>query len=586
MRKTKIVCTIGPACDSEEMLSKMIRAGMNVARLNFSHGTHEEHKDKIQKIKKLRKELDTPVAIMLDTKGPEIRTGKLENGSVELIEGKEIILTSEEIIGNEKRVSVTYKNLPRNLSKGSTLMIDDGLIELKVREVSGTEILCDIIIGETLKNSKSVNIPGVTIDMPYMNDADKSDILFGIQNDVDFIALSFVRTPQDIKDVRRFINANGCYNIELIAKIENTEGVKNIIDIITVSDGIMVARGDMGVEIPFEELPHLQKTIITDCFSAGKKVITATQMLESMIVHSRPTRAEITDVANAIYDGTSAIMLSGETAVGAFPLKSLETMSKIAEKTESCIDYKSYGEQVGSLKKLETNITNAISNATCRAAHDLGAAAIVAVTLSGNSARRISRFRPDTPIIAVTPHEKTYMQLALSWGIIPLLNSYIENTQELFNDVAEKIVQRGLVKDGDIVVMTGSTQRSSGATNTLQVHLVGDILLKGKSVGRENVSGRVCVIKDEEKDMSSFIAGDILAVSRTSTDILHIMRQCSGIITEENEQDSGVVAAAYALDIPVVSNARSATSILKTGAKIKIDITKGYVYNSDASEED
>ena len=586
MRKTKIVCTIGPACESEEMLRKMMLSGMNIARFNFSHETHEYHKEKMDIVKKLRKELELPVAILLDTKGPEIRTGKLESDSVELKSGNEIVLTTEKITGNDKKVSVTYENLPRNLKQGNTLMIDDGLIELKVKEVKENNIICEIISGETLGNSKSVNIPGITIDMPYMSEKDKSDLLFGIENDVDFIALSFVRNPQDIKDVRRFLSSYGSYNIEIIAKIENTEGVKNIDDIINISDGIMVARGDMAVEIPFEELPHLQKMIITNCYSAGKKVITATDMLSSMIRHPRPTRAEITDVANAIYDGTSAIMLSGETAIGAYPLKSLETMGKIAEKTESCIDYKSYGEAVTPLKRLEANIANAISNATCRAAHDLGAAAIIAVTLSGNSARLISRFRPDTPIIAVTPYEKTYMQLALSWGIIPLMNTYLENAQELFNDVAEKVVEKGFVKDGDIIVITGSTQRSSGVTNTLQVHLVGNILLKGKGTGSENVSGRVCVIKDEEKDLSSFISGDILAVSRTTNDILHLMRRCSGIITEEGENDSGIVSAACALDIPVISNAKGATSILTTGVKIKIDIAKGYVYNSDTDDVD
>ena len=586
MRKTKIVCTIGPACESEETLSKMMLAGMNVARLNFSHNTHEYHKEKINRIKKLRKELDLPVAIMLDTKGPEIRTGKLEKGSAELTAGNEIILTTEPVTGDEKRVSVTYENLPRNLKNGATLMIDDGLIELTVKKVDETEIICDIVSGGTLGNSKSVNVPGITLDMPYMSEKDKNDLLFGIENDVDFIALSFVRNTQDIKDVRRFLNSHGSYNIELIAKIENTEGVKHISDIINISDGIMVARGDMAVEVPFEELPHLQKMIITECYAAGKKVITATELLDSMIRHPRPTRAEITDIANAIYDGTSAIMLSGETAIGAYPLKSLETMSKIAEKTESCIDYKSYGDTVVPLKRLEANITNAISNATCRAAQDLGAAAIVTVTLSGNCARKISRFRPDTPIIAVTPLEKTYMQLALSWGITPMMNTYLENAQELFNDVTEKIVEKGLVKDGDIIVITGSTQRSSGVTNTLQIHLVGNILLKGKSSGNENVSGRVCVIKNEEQDLGSFISGDILAVSRTTTDVLHLMRQCSGIITEESETDSGVVSAAYALDIPVVSNAKGATSILTTGTKIRIDIAKGYVYNSDTSDVD
>jgi len=581
MRKTKIVCTIGPACDSEEMLRKMISGGMNVARLNFSHGAHPDHKEKMDRIKKIREELKMPVALLLDTKGPEIRTGKLVNDSpVELAQGNQITLTTEEIEGNAERVSITYKNLPRNLVKGNTLMLDDGRIELNVREVGERDIVCDIINGGTLKNSKSVNVPGVMIDMPYMNDKDKSDILFGAKQDVDYIALSFVRTAQDVKDVRRLLSSQGYYHIELISKIENTEGVKNIIDIINASDGIMIARGDMAVEIPFEELPRLQKMIITECYSAGKKVITATEMLDSMINNPRPTRAEITDVANAIYDGTSAIMLSGETAAGKYPLRSLETMGKIAEKTEANIDYRTYGEGIGDFKRVE-NITNAISDATCRAAHDLNAAAIVAVTLSGSSARMISRLRPGTLIIAVTPHERAYRKLALSWGVMPIMNEYVENPNELFNDVAAKILERGLVKEGDIIVITGSTQRSSGTTNAMQVHIIGDILLKGKGAGIENVSGRVFAIKSEDKNLSGFTAGDILVISKTTTDILQLMRQCSGVITEESAGDSGVVAAAYALDIPVISDAARATAVLRTGAKIKIDVQKGYVYNSD-----
>ena len=583
LRKTKIICTIGPACDSEDMLKKMILAGMNVARFNFSHNVQAYHKEKMEIVKKLRKELDLPVAILLDTKGPEIRTGVLKKGSVELKQGSEIIFTTEEIEGDEKKVSITYKNLPKNLTAGDILMVDDGLIELNVKKVTETEIKCDIINGGILGNRKCVNVPGINIDMPFMNEKDKSDILLGIETDVDFIALSFVRSAQDIKDVRRFLHTNGCYNIELISKIENTEGVKNIADIINISDGIMVARGDLAVEVPLEDLPYLQKKIITDCYTAGKKVITATHMLESMIQHPRPTRAEITDVANAIYDGTSALMLSGETSKGEYPLKSLETMSKIAEKTEANIDYRSYGEKIDHLHRLEINISNAISDATCRAAHDLGAAAIVAVTLSGNSARMISRFRPETPIIGVTPNEKTYMQLALSWGVIPMMNDYVENAHELFGELPGKILEKGLVKEGDVIVMTGSTQRSAGATNTLQVHVAGDILIKGKGIGIEAVSGRVFVIKEDDKDLSGFIPGDILAVSKTTPDILHLMRQCAGIITEEDAKDSGVVAAAYALDKPVISNAKRAAAVLKTGAKIRIDVTKGYVYNSDTS---
>ena len=496
MRKTKIVCTIGPASESEETLRKMMLAGMNVARLNFSHGTHESHKIKIDMLKKLRRELDLPVAILLDTKGPEIRTGKLENGLVKLVTGDDVILTTESVLGTAERIPITYAYLPRNLKNGDTLLLDDGLIELKVKSVTAAEITCEIISGEVLKDNKSLNVPGVAIDMPYISETDKSDILFGLENDVDFIALSFVRSARDVKEVKRLAQSKGTYNVDLISKIENAEGVKNIAEIISVSDGIMIARGDMGVEIPFEELPHIQKDIIRRCCAAGKKVITATQMLESMINHPRPTRAEITDVANAIYDKTSALMLSGETASGAYPLKSLETMSKIAEKTESSINYVSYERR--STDMLDMSITNAISDATCKAAQALGAAAIVAVTLSGKSARMISRSRPMAPIIAFTPNKKTYYKLSMSWGVTPLLNEFVENTHELFKDVVSRIAERDLAKTGDIVIVTGSTRYSSGTTNTLQAHIVGNILLKGEGNGIECVKGRVYVIKNDD----------------------------------------------------------------------------------------
>ena len=467
------------------MLEKMIKAGMNVARINFSHGTYEEHKVKIDRIKRIRKELGISVAILLDTKGPEIRTEKLESAPVMLTAGEEFVLTTETVLGNNKKVSITYKNLSKSLTKGDVLMVDDGLIELTVQQITDTDIICKIITGGALGNNKSINVPGVSIDMPYMNDKDRADILFGVENDVDYIALSFVRTEQDVAEVRQFLRDNDSYNIDLISKIENREGVQNISEIIDASDGIMVARGDMGVEIPFEELPRIQKDIIKSCYSAGKKVITATQMLESMIHNARPTRAEITDVANAIYDGTSAIMLSGETAIGAYPLKSLETMHKIAEETESHIDYKNFYRKAGLEHAMKLDITNAISDATCRAAQDLEAAAIVAVTLSGKSARMIAKFRPATPIIAVTPNEKTYFQLAMSWGVLPIKNEYIENSHELLKDVSSKIIAHNIVKDGDVVVMTGSSQYSPGVTNMLQAHTVGGSFSKGgKSVAK------------------------------------------------------------------------------------------------------
>jgi len=384
------------------MLRKIMLAGMNVARLNFSHGTHEEHQHRIDQLKKVREELGLPVAILLDTKGPEVRTRRLEGEQVKLDEGKSIVLTVEDVPGTEERVSVTFAHLPNYLQKGNTILLDDGLIELVVQSVTTTEVHCTIITGGVLGNNKSINVPGVSIDMPFLSDKDRGDILFGIENDVDYVALSFVRSAQDVREARRYIQAQGNYSIELIAKIENTEGVKNINEIIRASEGVMVARGDMGVEIPFEELPNVQKSIISACCQLGKKVITATQMLDSMIHNPRPTRAEITDVANAIYDGTTAIMLSGETAIGSYPLRSVETMSRIAEETERHIDYESLQTSISAAMSVEVSTANAISNATCKVAQGLSASAILAVTLSGSSANAISKFRPATPIIAVT----------------------------------------------------------------------------------------------------------------------------------------------------------------------------------------
>ncbi len=576
MRKTKIVCTIGPACESEEMLREMILAGMNVARINFSHGSHEEHLVKINRIKKLRTELGRPVALLLDTKGPEIRTKKLENKTVSLVTGQDFVLTNKDIVGNDQKVSITFAALPEYVKAGTTILLDDGLIELSVKSVTASDIVCTVKNDGVLGENKGMNLPGTHINMPFLNDRDKNDILFGIANNFDFIALSFVRSAQDVLEARHFIERQGPSTIELIAKIENSQGVENIHSIINTSNGIMVARGDMGVEIPFEELPHIQKTIIRACFTSGKKVITATQMLESMIQKPRPTRAEITDVANAIYDGTSAIMLSGETASGKYPLDALKTMVKIAEKTESNINYNIQGNRYSQLS-LINNITNAISHATCTTAQDLNAAAIVAVTRSGASARMISRFRPLTPIIAVTPTASTYHQLSLSWGVYPVMNEYQENALELFKDALDKVISNGYVKNGDLIVITGSSEQHVGTTNTLQVHVIGDIFLKGKGNGLGAVTGRICVFSDGEQDASRFVAGDILVVSKTTNEMLHLCRQAAGIITEEDSESCGIAAAGLALNIPVIYGATDATTMLRSGVILKLDSNTGFV---------
>lgn len=467
MRKTKIVCTLGPATDNYAVLKKLVRAGMNVARLNMSHGDHEEHKKRIEAVRKVRAELGMPVAILMDTKGPEIRIKTFKNGHITLNEGDRFTLTVKEVEGDVTRVSVTYKELPSLLKKGDTALINDGLIELRVEEVFSEDILTTVVNGGELSDRKSINLPNVAIDMPYLSDVDKDDIKFAIEEDADYIALSFVRSGDDVRQVRNLAALYGGENIQLISKIENRQGVDNAKEILELSDGIMVARGDMGVEIPFEELPHIQKDLIKQCYHAGKKVITATQMLESMIHNPRPTRAEISDVANAIYDGTSAIMLSGETAAGKYPVEAVKTMAKIAEKTESTINFKKRF-QSGDHKV--TNITDAVSHSTCAAAFDLGAKAIITVSQSGYTARKVSRFRPECVIIAATTSPKVYNQLALNWGVVPTMSAVQSTPDALFRHAELCALNTGLVKEGDLVVLTGSSEVGRvGNSNTMRI---------------------------------------------------------------------------------------------------------------------
>lgn len=578
MRKTKIVCTIGPASEEKETLRQMILAGMNVARLNFSHGSHEEHKVRVDRLKELREEMQLPIAIMLDTRGPEIRVGLFENGGAELKDGADFTLTNQEMLGNERMAYINFAPLPTMVKAGDHILLDDGLIELEVQGADARTIACKVVHGGPLSNNKSVNLPGLNLDMPYLSDRDKADILFAVENDLDFIALSFVRSAQDVLDVKRFLAYNGCSGIELIAKIENRSGIEHIDEIIRLSAGIMVARGDMGVEIPFEELPHIQKQLIHKCYSAGKRVITATQMLESMVRNARPTRAEITDVANAIYDGTSALMLSGETANGRYPVETIKTMVKIAERTEAFIDYKGNFDRAH--PDLDTSVINAISHATCTTAHDLNAAAIVTVTRTGSTARMVSRFRPATPIVAVTPNPHTYRQMALSWGVLPMMNDYRSNSRELFQDAAKKVMEAGLAKDGDIIVITGSSDRVGEITNTLQIHVLGNALLRGQGNGLPPVTGRVCVVSDPD-DLKNFHDDDILVIAHTSNAVLHEMRKARGVVTEEDMADSAAAAVCLALDIPIIAGAENATQLLKTGCLTTIDADSGIVYNGD-----
>ena len=467
MRKTKIVCTLGPASDTEEIVTALCQAGMNVARLNFSHNTHEDHKRRIDMVKKVREELNKPIAIMLDTKGPEYRIKTFKDGKVTLKEGDSFCFTTDEVEGDEMRVSVSYKKLTEDLSVGDTILLNNGLLSFVVENIEGADIMCRVTCGGELSDRKSMSFPGKVMKQTYLSEQDKEDIRFGVENGVDFIACSFVSNKQDLIDVHNYLETLGATDIELIAKIENQSGVDNIEEICQHCDGIMVARGDMGVEIPYEMLPYTQKKLITKCRMLGKRVITATEMLESMIHNSRPTRAEISDVANAVYDGTSAIMLSGETAAGKYPVQAVQAMAKIAETTELNINYK---KRFHNAEFEIRNIVDAISHATCGMAIDIDATAIVACSLSGKTARMVSRFRAPVDIIGLTTDETTWRRLSLSWGVIPAMCEKFTSTDVLFY-TAKKIAERDLnLKKGERIVITGGvTTGESGNTNLIKV---------------------------------------------------------------------------------------------------------------------
>ena len=470
MLKTKIVCTLGPSSNSADMIENMIKAGMNVARLNFSHGTHEEHAEVIGRIKEVRDRLGVPLAIMLDTKGPEIRLCKFENGSASLEAGKPFTLTTEEIVGDSSRAQITYKRLPEQLEKGTTVLLDDGNIELRVEETTDTEILCTIMNSGVIKSGKGVNVPGVHIDMPHLSEKDKSDLLFGIEHQVDFVAASFIRSKDDVVGMRKFMDYNGGHRIKIISKIENLEGVENFSSILAHSDGIIVARGDMGVDVNFEKLPGIQKRFIKECYQSGKMVITATQMLESMIHNATPTRAEITDVANAVFDGTSAIMLSGETAMGDHPARVVKVMAKIAKQAEKdAFDMDAYSDIKYDTEAADT--ANAICDAACTTARDVNAKAIIAVSKSGHTARRVSKFRPKEAIVASTPELKTFHQLSLSWGVFPVLALNQEDEESLFRHAIDCAKQIDIVEEGDRVVIAAGVP-TSGSANMLKVAVV------------------------------------------------------------------------------------------------------------------
>lgn len=576
IRKTKIVCTLGPSTDQGDVLRQLMLEGMNVARFNFSHGTHQEQKARLDKLVVLREELGLQVATLLDTKGPEIRLRTIQDGKVELVEGQTLVLTTEDIVGDANRVSITYENLYQDVTVGSRILIDDGLIEMEVVSIQDTDIVCLVKNGGMISNRKGVNVPNAELSMPYVSETDYKDICFGIKQDFDFIAASFVRTAEDVLTIRKILEEQGRPTIGIIAKIENKQGVNNIDEIIKVSDGIMVARGDMGVEIPFEEVPAIQKMIIQKVYKAGKWVITATQMLDSMMKNPRPTRAEAADVANAVYDGTSAVMLSGETAAGRYPVEALKAMVKIATSAEENINY------ANRMKKrtitMNQDITSAIAHATCTTAMELDATAIVTISHSGRTARMVSKYRPGVPIIGCSVDPRVCRQLSLSWGVTPVLVEVKETSDELFEHAMERAENTGMVNPGDLVVLTAGVPLGvSGTTNMIKVQVAGRVIATGKGLLPLQVKGNLCVADDLEQLHEFFKPGDIIVVADTHNDMLPEIRKAGGLIVEAEGQNSHAAIAGLSLDLPVIIGVKDATKRLKTGAYVTLDGKHGTV---------
>ncbi|AMG20184.1 pyruvate kinase [Staphylococcus saprophyticus] len=584
MRKTKIVCTIGPASESEEMLEKLIKAGMNVARLNFSHGDHAEHKARIDTIRKVSKRLGKTVAILLDTKGPEIRTHNMKDGLIELEKGSEVTVSMTEVEGTPEKFSVTYENLINDVEEGSYILLDDGLIELQVKSIdkANGEVLCDVLNTGELKNKKGVNLPGVKVSLPGITDKDADDINFGISEGVDFIAASFVRRPSDVLDIRKLLEAKQNKNISIIPKIENQEGIDNIKEILEVSDGLMVARGDMGVEIPPESVPMVQKDLIRQCNKLGKPVITATQMLDSMQRNPRATRAEASDVANAIYDGTDAVMLSGETAAGQYPEEAVKTMRNIAVSAEAAQDYKKLLSD--RTKLVETSLVNAIGVSVAHTALNLNVKAIVAATESGSTARTISKYRPQSDIIAVTPNVETARQCALVWGIFPVVKEGRKTTDALLNNAVATAVETERVQNGDLIIITaGVPTGEKGTTNMMKLHLVGDELAKGQGIGRSSVVGKTLVVKDASELEGKDLSESIIVTSSVDETLVPYIENAIGLITEENGITSPSAIIGLEKGIPTVVGVENATSEIQSDVLITVDANQGKIFEGYAN---
>lgn len=584
-KKTKIVCTIGPASENVEQLTELMNSGMNVARLNFSHGDFEEHGARINSIREAAKQTGNTVAILLDTKGPEIRTGKLKEGEIHLEKGSEInVSMDEELEGDENRFAVTYPGLIDDVHVGGKILLDDGLVELEVLEIlkEQNEIRTRILNSGPLKNKKGVNVPNVSVSLPGITDKDAADIIFGIEQGVDFIAASFVRRASDVLEIRELLEKHDANHIQIIPKIENQEGVDNIKEILEVSDGLMVARGDLGVEIPAEEVPLVQKELIRQCNTAGKPVITATQMLDSMQRNPRPTRAEASDVANAIFDGTDAIMLSGETAAGSYPVEAVTTMNNIALRAESAIDHQMILSNLS--RTSDMTITDAISQSVTHTAMNLDVAAILTPTESGYTAKMISKYRPKAPLVAVTSDERVQRMLSLVWGVHAVLGDRSESTDDMLTKAIDNGLKTGAFNRGDRVIITaGVPVGESGTTNLMKVHVVGDVVTKGQGIGKKSAFGKVVVAKTAEEANSKVEEGDILVTIGTDKEMMPAIEKASGLVTQEGGLTSHAAVVGLSLGIPVIVGVSEATTIVSDGDEITIDSARGDIYQGHAS---
>lgn len=584
MRNTKIVCTIGPASESPEKLEALMKEGMNLARLNFSHGDHAEHKARIDNIRKTAKKLDKNIGILLDTKGPEIRTNDMKDGSITLVRGQDIIVSMNEVEGTTEKFSVTYKDLINDVDAGDKILLDDGLIELQVKKVSKEdgEISCEVLNGGELKNKKGVNVPGVSVNLPGITDKDRSDILFGIEEDIDFIAASFIRRSSDVLEIRELLEENNGRHIDIIPKIENQEGMDNIDNILAVSDGLMVARGDLGVEIPPESVPMVQKDLIKRCNMLGKPVITATQMLDSMQHNPRCTRAEASDVANAIYDGTDAVMLSGETAAGDYPVEAVRTMASIANSAEAAQDYKKLLSE--RTKTQQPNLVTAIGVSVAHTALNLNCKAIIAATESGHTGKRIAKYRPHADIVAVTPYEHVARNLALVWGVHPIVTDGTKNTDDLLNLSVSATIDKGYASYGDLLIITaGVPTGKAGSTNLMKLHVVGDVLVKAQGIGRKSTVAEAVLIRSAKDLKEKEVEGKIVVVQSVEPEYTESLESAAGLVTAEGGLTSQGAIIGLNIGLPTIVGAKDALDVIQDDMLITIDAEQGSIYDGHAN---